>query len=166
MIYSVGQAAEWLAKPNESKETVARQLRHYRKREFVRSRGTFGSGPTATNTFNTLDLGVAKLCRALTALGVGDEKVMQTVSEACYDLPSSDSESVGLPGVEAALSRPHAAWSLFIFLMDELDGSRRVFAQVRLNEPNSKPEHPNIDAAIELPMTSWLPNLAELSGGN
>jgi len=161
-IYSVGQAAEWLAKQNESKEAVARQLRHYRKRGYVRSRGTFGSGPTATNTFGPLDLGVAKLCRALTGLGIGDEDVMQTVSEACYDLGSSDIDSGGLPGLEAALFRPDAAWSLFIFLTYHSDGSRHVYAQVRLNNPNVRPEHPDIDAAIELPMTAWLPNLAEM----
>ena len=163
-IFSVGQAAEWLAKPGEARDAVARQLRHYRRRGFVRSRGTFGAGPTATNVFNPVDLGVAKLCRALTAIGIKDEQVMQAVGEASYDLPSSDHASGAMPGLEAALARPHAPWSLYVFLSEQADGTYRVFAQVRLIERDGHPDHPAIDAAIEVPMR-WLPALAELAHG-
>lgn len=161
-IFSVGQAATWLAKPNEPQEVVANQLRRFRKREYVKSRGTFGAGPTATNTFNAIDLGVAKLCRAMTALGISDSKVMEAVSDACYDGPAVGSDFGATPGMAAALNRPHAGWSLFVYLSDQEDGSQKVFAEVRLKQPGSPIEHPAIDALVELPM-HWLPSLTELA---
>jgi hypothetical protein len=162
-VLSVGEAATWLAKPTESREVVANQLRRFRQKEFVRTRGTFGLGPTATNTFNPVDLGVAKVCRALTGLGIADVKVMLAVAEACYDLPSSDFNSGPLPGMEAALERPHAPWGLWVFLCNQEDGTTRVFAQIRL--PDEEPEHPAVSAYIKVPLSDWLPSLAALAKG-
>lgn len=165
-VFSVGQAADWLANPGEPKDKVANQLRRYRSKGYVQSRGTFGSGPTATHTFDAVDLGTAKLCRALTALGIKDEALMESVSEACYDLPAKGADLGSTPGMVAALDHPHAGWHLFVFLSDQADGTQRVFAEVHKIEGAQFPEHPAIDAFIALPMRQWLPSLAELKAAN
>jgi hypothetical protein len=159
-IYSVGQAAEWLAKSNEHKDVVANQLRRFRTKGYVRTRGTFGAGPTATNTFQAIDLGAAKFFRALTAFGIKDETVMRAVTDACYDLPAKGGDTGELPGMEAALSYPHAPWCVMIFLHTNDDGTQHVIAEIW----NGSNEHDDLSGGetIILSMVDWLPALAEM----
>jgi hypothetical protein len=157
--FSVGQAAEWLAKPKEQKEVVANQLRRFRTKGYVRTRGTFGVGPTATHTFQTVDLGVAKFCRALTALGIKDTKVMRAVSNACYDQPAKGGNSGATMGMAAALDTPHSPWKMVIFLSINDDGTQHVIAEMwqglaALEKVGSE--------MIVLATDEWLPQLAEM----
>jgi len=160
-IFSVGQAAEWLAKPHEQKDVVANQLRRFRSKGYVRTRGTFGAGPTATHTFQPVDLGVAKFCRALTAFGIKDETVMRAVADACYDLPAKGCDIGPIPGMLAALDSPHSPWNMVVFLHPNDDGTQHVLAEMWLG----------LDALdrvggekIILSMADWLPELADMQG--
>jgi hypothetical protein len=160
-IYSVGQAAEWLAKTNEPKDIVANQLRRFRAKGYVRTRGTFGAGPTATNTFEPIDLGVAKFCRALTAFGIKDETVMRAVADACYDLPAKGHDTGAFPGMLAAINHPHSPWNMVVFLHDNDDGTQHVLAEMWLGLDAL--DHIGGEKII-LSMADWLPKLAEMQG--
>jgi hypothetical protein len=155
-IFSVGEAANWLATGDESSAHAANQLRRFRSKGYVKDRGKFGTGPTATHTFNAFDLAAAKFCKGLMRFGIKSEKIMRAVSEACYDLPVLGGETIG---VEAIFSDPHAVWSLVIAFNGNADGTDHVIAQITLGLEGLEEIGGEL---IVLTTADWLPELAEM----
>lgn len=113
----------------------------------------------ATHTFKAVDLGVAKLCRALTAFGIKDESVMRAIADACHDLPAKGGETGDTPGIESALISPHAPWRMVVFLHLNADGTQHVLAEIWLGLEAL--EHVGGELIL-LGMADWLPALAQM----
>ncbi|MCX7567130.1 hypothetical protein OS189_12325 [Sulfitobacter sp. F26169L] len=157
-IFSVGQAAEWLADSPETQEHAANQLRRFRAKGYVQTQGQFGSGPTAAHKFNVHDLATAKLCQGVMRFGIKKEAILRAVSDACYTLPVMGGD---ITGIEAAFSDPRAAWCMIVFFHANADGTESINAQMCLGMDGLERLGGQM---IVLTLTDWLPALAEMQG--